>query len=606
MPSIRTLRELVFLQRLSVLAGATLDARELVDLVIAETTEAADTDVCSIYLASPDGTLVLAATNGLSQAGVGRVRLAIGEGVTGWAAADRSPVVVPDVRGEPRFVWLPEVDQARFVSMCSVPIISGDRLVGVLNVQTDRHREFSDGEVQFLSAIAAQVAGTLERTELQRRLEQRLADLHRSEEIHKRFTELALAGAGLDAICAGIEFHAGAPVAVFDEDGHRIGASASGDLPERLTGYADPDRRDDGLALVPVRAGREVLGWLALEQGEPGDGHSRRLAAEHGATVIALEMVRARAEAEAERRLRGDLLAELLSVRVAAEDAQHLVRQAARLGIRLGERVWVVVVGPDDQQDTDAGATQLRRAARAIGRLAEDADGIAVSRSGSFVLLVPGDRTLDVVVALAEAAVATARTRGGAQSWSAGICGRPAGAAELYRLHREAIQTLSLVRRAGRRGSVGAYARLGIDRLLLDIDDDAGLVEFVEEWLGPLERNDASGPGAAPLVPTLEALVAAGWSLRTAARRLQVHINTLHYRIDRIRTLTERELDDPDVRLSFSLALRARRLLAGLDDSSRLGPGESRITHPYSRPAPRISVGIDGRSSQAPPSRSTH
>ena len=83
-------RELRFLQRLALAAASTLDTGELVRLVISETTEAAGTDVCSIYLLEADAdSLLLTATNGLSQAGVGRVRLRLGEGITGWAAAGR-------------------------------------------------------------------------------------------------------------------------------------------------------------------------------------------------------------------------------------------------------------------------------------------------------------------------------------------------------------------------------------------------------------------------------------------------------------------------------------------------------------------------------------
>ena len=117
--------EIRFLQRLALTAASTASMGDLVRLVIAETTEAIGSDVCSVYLVDPaDGRLVLTATNGLAQDGVGRVRLDVGEGVTGWAAAERRPVVVPDVREEPRFRWLEEVDQARFVSMCSVPILA--------------------------------------------------------------------------------------------------------------------------------------------------------------------------------------------------------------------------------------------------------------------------------------------------------------------------------------------------------------------------------------------------------------------------------------------------------------------------------------------------
>lgn len=157
-----SVRELRFLQRVALAAAADPDAGALVGLVIAETTEAMATDVCTVYLLDPDGEhLRLAATNGLSQAGVGRVRLRVGEGVTGAAAQDRAPVVVPDVREEPRFRWMPGVDQARFVSMCSVPMIFSSRLIGVINVQTDRRREFSDGDVAVLTTIAAHVAGVL-------------------------------------------------------------------------------------------------------------------------------------------------------------------------------------------------------------------------------------------------------------------------------------------------------------------------------------------------------------------------------------------------------------------------------------------------------------
>ena len=82
------LLELEFLQRLALAAAQTLDPPSLVRLVISETTEAMGVDVCSVYLAEPDGrTLVLSATNGLSQGGVGRVRLRVGEGITGHAAA---------------------------------------------------------------------------------------------------------------------------------------------------------------------------------------------------------------------------------------------------------------------------------------------------------------------------------------------------------------------------------------------------------------------------------------------------------------------------------------------------------------------------------------
>lgn len=560
-----SLTELLFLQRLSLVASTTLDAGELVDLVIAETTEALRVDVCSVYLLQEDGeTLLLAATNGLSQAGVGRVRLRIGEGVTGWAARERTPVVVPDVREEERFRWLHGVDQARFVSMCSVPVIAGDRLVGVLNVQTDTRRDLSGQEVDVLAAIAATVAGALERSSLQRGLEARLADLRRSEEIHRRFTELALTGAGLGTICTSIARHAGVDVALYDDDGRRLAPPGPDGLPDVLRGYVDPARRDDGLSVIPVRAGRDMLGWLAAAPGDDDQSLARRLALEHGVTVLALELSRERAEAEAERRLRGDLVEELLTQRLTEADADHLAQRAARLGYRLADRMWALVVQADDPSATRAltARATARRLVRAIQAAAAHEEGtLVVERAGGVVILVPDTVPHDRVEALAWAVLTAAGQAAAGASFSCGVCGDPGAPADLRRAAEEARAALAVGLRLGNTGSVAAYRRLGVERLLLETPQER-LNAFVDEWIGPLVRHQSEGRAAAPLVDTVEALAAEGWNLRAAARRLNVHVNTLLYRVERARALSGRDLDDTDVRLAMAVAIRARALTA--------------------------------------------
>ena len=65
-----------------------------------------------------------------------------------WFAAQRAPLAVPDVRAEPRFTWVPNLDQERFRSMLSVPIVSHDRVIGVMNVQTTDVHEFLPPEVE--------------------------------------------------------------------------------------------------------------------------------------------------------------------------------------------------------------------------------------------------------------------------------------------------------------------------------------------------------------------------------------------------------------------------------------------------------------------------
>ncbi len=150
-PPERELRELFFLQQLSVAAASTMGRDELLSLVIKETNGAMDADVCAIYLYDRDRDgLVLTATNGLNQEAVGRVVMRLGSGVTGAVAAGRQPLAVAEVSRDPRFQWIEGVDEERFTSMLSVPIEAGPRMVGVLNVQTVERREFRPDEMAFL------------------------------------------------------------------------------------------------------------------------------------------------------------------------------------------------------------------------------------------------------------------------------------------------------------------------------------------------------------------------------------------------------------------------------------------------------------------------
>jgi len=176
--TLRTLRELSFLHEFAQLASQARDWDELMRTVVDRTTEALHVEVCSFYLLDhATGRLVLAATNGLDREHVGRISLAMGEGVTGTAAAERRPIEVPDVRLDPRFKFLRGFDLAGLTSMLSVPLTWSDRVVGVLNVQTVETRRFTPGEVNFLSTIAALLGGIVEKGRLGREQEAQLETL---------------------------------------------------------------------------------------------------------------------------------------------------------------------------------------------------------------------------------------------------------------------------------------------------------------------------------------------------------------------------------------------------------------------------------------------
>ena len=164
----RRLEELSFLADVAKLAASARTFDELMGTILDRARAAARADVCSLYLMDRDRTgLTLAATDGLDQEAVGVARLALGEGLTGLAALQQAPVTSVDVNVDPRFAWIREVDQARYTSMCSVPMAWGDEVVGVLNVQTVDRRQFETADVRFLETLAGLLAGLGEKQRLQ-------------------------------------------------------------------------------------------------------------------------------------------------------------------------------------------------------------------------------------------------------------------------------------------------------------------------------------------------------------------------------------------------------------------------------------------------------
>jgi DNA-binding PucR family transcriptional regulator/putative methionine-R-sulfoxide reductase with GAF domain len=589
-----SLRELLFLQRLSKAAASTIEPDALLELIINETTGAMQVEVCSLYLYDPDNQeVVLTATNGLDTGTVGKARLKVGAGVTGWVAQHLQALVVPDVTQEPRFQWLRGVDQKRLVAMLSVPILAGSRMIGVVNVQSEERRDFDKADIDFLGAIAGQVAGIIERSELHRRLQGQLEEMQGSQAIHERFTQLALAGAGAGAILEAIETLRAAPVELFDPTGFRLerpaareagGKSGSGlgltrlEIPTSITGSATLEaievtagRPPRQISLTPIRAGDDLLAVLAAEAIEDQDANQRR-ALEHGATVLALELAKERAAAEVERRLRGDLVEELLGHGLEREESVRLAAQAERLGHRLSSRSWVLVVEPDD----DAGAAALESLSLQdrLHRLVSDLcarrfpGSLVVTRSASLVLLVPVAESdtevpdaseLKGLEAFGDLILQTLHRVVRNGSFSLGIGNNTTEVHELPRAHDEARQSLRLARRGGATRRVASYRNLGAFRLLLEVQNPVALARFVDETLGPLLRYQEGR--RTPLIETLEHLSAEHWNRRAAARGLHLHVNSLAYRIQRIESLLAVSLEDAETRVALSIALRARSLL---------------------------------------------
>jgi two-component sensor histidine kinase/putative methionine-R-sulfoxide reductase with GAF domain len=156
--------ELRALQRVNAVATGSLDENTVLNNVVTAVADVMGVDVCSIYLRQGQNQLVLRATHGLSQDAVGHARLYVGEGLTGLAAEQGSPVAVPDIWADSRAKYLPETKEDEYHSILSVPIKAAatEQVQGVLNVQTREVREFTNDDIGFLEMIAGQLGLSIE------------------------------------------------------------------------------------------------------------------------------------------------------------------------------------------------------------------------------------------------------------------------------------------------------------------------------------------------------------------------------------------------------------------------------------------------------------
>jgi starch phosphorylase len=117
------------------------------------------TDVCSAYLLEPDrANLVLAATLGLRHESVGKLRMAVNEGLVGLVAEQVRPVAVEQVKNHPRFKYFSEAGEDAYQSFLGVPLIDRGVLQGVLVIQTVEARVFPEDEIRLLTEAAKRVA----------------------------------------------------------------------------------------------------------------------------------------------------------------------------------------------------------------------------------------------------------------------------------------------------------------------------------------------------------------------------------------------------------------------------------------------------------------
>ncbi|HET6356997.1 helix-turn-helix domain-containing protein [Streptomyces sp.] len=547
------------------------------------------TEVAYLSLNDPSaGDTYMRVTEGSVSARFQQLRLGMGEGLGGLVAQTARPYVTDSYFDDARFEHTRAIDTAvsdeGLVAILGVPLMLGSQVIGVLFAADRRARVFEREQVALLASFAAHAAVAIDTANLLAETRSALAELERANEIirdhsrvierasevHDRLTEVVLRGGGVHDVAAALSEVLDGTVEFTDDDLEAAGADG------RAIQHGD-----DWVAAVS--AGGELLGALVLRGHRDLDPVDRRTL-ERAAMVTSLLLLARRSAHEAEQRVRGELLDDLLDA--ADRDPRLLRERAARLhadldvphvvlaaridapgadGSGRGAKGVAAGQGAGCGRDakghgSDGAATGERETAdrqrlwSAASHLAATRSGLAAARDGGAVLLLPlGPRD-----SASDLARQTARQLGGtlrelvtvgASSPVAAPAGDPGPIAGAY---EQACRCLDALRLLGRSGQGAAAQDLGFLGLLLA--DPGDIDGFVRRTMGEVVEYDRKR--GTDLVRTLDAYFASGMSPARTKDDLHVHVNTVAQRLERIGRLLGPDWQSPSRALEIQLALR--------------------------------------------------
>jgi hypothetical protein len=325
---------------------------------------------------------------------------------------------------------------------------------------------------------------------------------------------------------------------------------------------------------IAVRAGADVLGYVWAAVHEPLDEHRTR-ELRQVVPIVALHLVSTRSGTTRARRQRRELAAAVLGGGADAELAQRL---------QLGPGpICVLACGARDpgpggghtSRDDAERAAELRRFEDALDLYLAAVHPSAITVSGNLVVygLVgwPPGRSADAL----DSSCALARDFLG-RSPMAGdyviAAGGPAASPEyVVRARAQADAALRALRRTtGARATVGTLDDTALPVLLLQLADVTASMGLPEST-GPLRKLMEHEGGHGILTGTLAVYLDASCVAEVAATVLRVHVNTMRYRLRRIREIAGLDFGDADAMLLAHLQLRVHALSV-IDENDKQVP----------------------------------
>ncbi len=418
-------------------------------------------------------------------------RIALGEGMIGWAAKHREAVLIDDTSKDPRPRALPGISLDS-KSAIVVPLIARDRLLGVVRAVKMEVGAYTQEHFRFAQTLASQIALLLAAAKARAEEQQRFSELTAVHDVSRRVSDASRLADVLSYVLDGAIRLTSAEAGLIwrlDAESDKFSLAATHNLPAERVAEFPPDRPDSvsrriiasgrpfrisdvqvighqkwpsavphlhAMVGIPLRSEGRAYGTLLLlhrEAGQFQDKHEGFL--EVLAAQAAAAIARGEALEQAERLATTDALTGLFNARYFDGRLESELQRAARYG----HRVALLIVDSDalkrvnDQLGHAAGNDLLVELARTIRQHVRAVDLVARFGGDEFVVLQP-ETDLPAAVAIAErirqAAYAVSDAAGVERSVSVGVAAFPVHAKDPRSLFQAADDALYRAKRQGK------------------------------------------------------------------------------------------------------------------------------------------------------------
>jgi GAF domain-containing protein/PucR-like helix-turn-helix protein len=527
------------------------------------------------YLSVFEGdSLQLRAVEGAVSARFRTARVGSSTGIGGRVVRTSAPAWVSNYLTDRQIEHSPAFDELvadeGLVALLGVPLLAGGRVTGVLYAADRVERPWTPDEVALLSALADHASIALENARLYEQSRSALADLQqayatieRSGQVHEALTRIVLTGGGEAEVASLLTEALGGRVTMVD----RHDEVSTSRTQESGTDAAEPAAWRDALresrasgrsavatgadgphhTVAAINTGDSYLGAVVWShRDEPTELDRRTL--ERASQIVGLLALKQDAMAQAEERLRGEVLTELM--RSSLPLGAGLVARGRAMRLDLDGFDAVVVV--------HAAGGPSRDVSRRLTAAARDWAGLAGEHLGQPAIVL---RSSDLPLT-ARAVHRSLRAGLGRPLLVCGAAldGHPAGFGRAFDLAARCARVLAA---AGTTDLATTTTENGFFGVLFDPERGEELTAFLQANLGRLERYDHQNGTA--LIVTLTSYYANGGNIARTARALHVHTNTLLKRLERVAAVLGEDWNGPDRGLGLQLALRLRGLSSAAD-----------------------------------------